>query len=140
MHRVGPQDREVTVKYLLLLYSNPEAWAALLDDERDAIGPEHATLIEELMASGEWVGGSALAVPSATRTVRVRDGAPAVTDGPFMEAKEHLAGYDLIDCATPERAAEIAARIPDARLAAVEIRQLIDPPGMQQLRGQHEPA
>jgi hypothetical protein len=51
---------------------------------------------------------------------------PAATDGPFAEAKEHLAGYDLVDCESIERAEAIAARIPDARLVAVEVRPVMD--------------
>jgi hypothetical protein len=116
----------VAVKYMLLIYSNPATWDALSEEERRQMAREHATLVQELTASGEWVGGSPLADPSNTKTVRVRNGVAAPTDGPFAEAKEHLAGYDLVECASPERAAEIAARIPDARLVAVEVRPLVD--------------
>ena len=114
------------MRYMLLIYANTATWEALSEEERAALGREHAALVRELVASGEWVGGSPLADESQSRTVRVRDGVPAVTDGPFAEAKEHLAGYDLVDCDGPERAAEIAARIPDARLCAVEVRPLLD--------------
>lgn len=111
---------------MLLIYSNPMAWEALSDEEREGLGPEHAALIEELIESGEWIGGSVLAEPTRSRTVRVRKGTALTTDGPFSEAKEHLAGYDLVDCANLERALEIAARIPDARLSGVEVRQIVD--------------
>jgi hypothetical protein len=67
-------------------------------------------LLKELTESGELVGTQALADPSNTKTVRVRDGVPAITDGPFAEAKEQLSGYLIVDCASPERATEIAAR------------------------------
>jgi hypothetical protein len=67
-------------------------------------------LLKELTESGELVGTQALADPSNTKTVRVRDGVPAITDGPFAEAKEQLGGYLIVDCASPERATEIAAR------------------------------
>jgi hypothetical protein len=119
------------VKYMLLIYSDLETWEALPEDEREALVPEHMALIRELVESGEWVGGSILADPSNTRTVRVRGGVPAVTDGPFGEAKEHLAGYDIVDCDSFERALEIAARVPDARLASVEVRPLTTYPGME---------
>jgi hypothetical protein len=114
------------VKYMLLIYSNPVAWDALSDEERAGLGPEHAALIDELVESGEWIGGSVLAEPARSRTVRVREGVSLATDGPFSEAKEHLAGYDLVDCASLERALEIAARIPDARLSGVEVRRVVD--------------
>jgi hypothetical protein len=113
------------VKYMLLIYSNPATWEALSDEERDGMMAEADAIIEELTESGEWVGGEALADPANTRTVRVRGGVPVVTDGPFAEAKEHLAGYCLIDCERLERATEIAARWPDARLVGVELRPIM---------------
>jgi hypothetical protein len=67
------------VKYVLLIYSNPATWDALSEEERDRLGPEHAALISELIATGEWVGGNALDAPDSTRTVGVRGGVPATT-------------------------------------------------------------
>ena len=86
-------------------------------------------LMKELTESGELVGGEALADPSNTRTIRVVDGAPAITDGPFAEAKEHLGGYLIVDCESPERAAEIALRWPSARFSPLEVRPLLDTAG-----------
>ncbi|MET0692967.1 MAG: YciI family protein, partial [Propionibacteriaceae bacterium] len=65
--------------------------------------------------------------PERTTTVRVRDGQVLATDGPFAEVKEHLAGYDVVECATYERAVEIASRIPDAQITRIEIRPIINP-------------
>jgi hypothetical protein len=124
------------VKYLLLIYSNPENWEhpiyretsafrALPAEERDMLDRQAEALGEEFRASGELVVGMALADPSIARTVRVRNGVPAVTDGPFGEAKEQVAGGFVIDCDTPDRAAEIAARFPDARFYAVEVRPIV---------------
>jgi hypothetical protein len=117
------------VKYMLLIYQNPANWQALPEGERDAIMNEATTIMNELTESGEWIGGDGLADPSQTRTVRVRDGVPAVTDGPFIEAKEHLVGYCLFECDTLERATEIAMRWPDARHWAVELRPLMGASG-----------
>jgi hypothetical protein len=86
-------------------------------------------IVRELTESGELVGGEALADPSNTRTVRVRDGVPAITDGPFAEAKEHMGGYLIVECDTPERATEIAARWPNARFCAMEVRPVMDASG-----------
>ena len=61
----------------------------------------------------------------------MRDGLPAVTDGPYVEAKEQLAGYFVVDCDSPERATEIAARFPDALFAAVEVRPIMDTSGQE---------
>ena len=111
---------------MLLIYNNPATLEALSEEERDELMGEVDALVTELTESGEWVGGEALADPSHTRTVRVRGGVPAVTDGPFAEAKEQLAGYCVVDCEFPERAVEIAARWPDARFWAMEVRQILD--------------
>jgi hypothetical protein len=118
------------VKYMLLIYSNP-VLRAMSEEERNRIIGEVTTLVEELTESGEWIGGEALADPENARTVRVRGGIPAVTDGPFPEAKEHLAGYCLLECDSLDRATEIAARWPDARYNGVELRPIIDPAGME---------
>jgi hypothetical protein len=124
------------MKYLLLIYSNPENWEhpiyretsafrALPAEERDVLDRQAEALGDELRASGELVAGMALADPSIARTVRVRSGVPAVTDGPYVEAKEQVAGFFVVECDSPERAAEIAARFPDASFAAVEVRPIV---------------
>lgn len=128
------------MKYVLLIYSNPESWEhpmflrnpdflALPEEERAELTRQAEAMHQEIVESGEFVGGEALADPLTSRTVRVRDGVPAATDGPFIEAKEQLAGYIVVDCDSPERASEIAARIPDARFAAVEVRPMMEASG-----------
>ena len=117
------------MKYILLIYSSPATWSALSEEDVEALTREHAALIEGLVESGEWVGGNILADPSNTKTIRVVDGAPAITDGPFAEAKEHLGGYLIVDCESAERAAEIAVRWPSARFSPLEVRPLMDPAG-----------
>jgi hypothetical protein len=113
------------VKYLLLIYNNPATYQAWSERERADMFAEVDTVMAELTQSGELIGGEALADASSARTVRVRQGMPAVTDGPFAEAKEQLAGYLTVECATAERAVEIAARWPDAKYFAMEVRQVI---------------
>ena len=117
------------MKYMLLIYNNPAYLESLPKEDLDAIFNEVDTIMTELRQSGEWVGGEGLAHPSQTKTIRVRDGVPAVTDGPFLEAKEQFAGYCLFDCETLERATEIATRWPDARYAAVELRPVMQQSG-----------
>lgn len=130
------------MKYLLLIYSNQENWEhplflrhpdflALPADEREELTRQAEALRRELTESGELVGGEALADSMTTTTVRVRGGLPVTTDGPYMETKEQLAGYCVVDCASPERAQEIAARIPDARFAAVEVRPIMELSGQE---------
>ena len=98
------------MRYMLLIYQDDPAWAGLPP---------------ELAGSGECLGGAALAPPAAIRTVRVRGGAAVVTDGPLRAATALLAGYVLVECETPERAVEIAARWPRARYRALEVRPLM---------------
>jgi hypothetical protein len=117
------------VKYILLIYQNPATWQTLSEEEVNAVIAEVDTLMSELMASGEWVGGDGLADPSQTKTVRVRDGVPAVTDGPYAESKEQLAGFYLLDTESLERATEIVTNDPAARFWAVEVRPVMDEAG-----------
>ena len=116
---------EVDVKYLILIYHNPESrriWASFSESEQAAGLAEYAALNEDLAASGELIASEALADPSLARHVR-RDGDQAIAiDGPFAEAKEQLAGFYLVDCANDERAIEIAGRIPEADLGMIEVR------------------
>jgi hypothetical protein len=113
------------VKYMLLIYNNPATYEAWSEEERTALFGEADQVMTELRESGELVGGEALADASNSKTIRVRDGVPAVTDGPFAEAKEQMAGYLMVDCETEERAVEIAARWPDARYFAMEVRAVM---------------
>jgi hypothetical protein len=117
------------MKYMLLIFQNPATLETLSEDELRGLMNEAGTIMEELQASGEWIAGEALADPSAARSVRARDGVPVVTDGPYLEAKEHLAGVCIFECETLERATEIAARWPDARLTGVELRPLMSEAG-----------
>jgi len=130
------------MKYLLLVYSNPANWEhpafrqtpefqALPAEERERLAAQADALMDEIRASGEFVFGAALADPLTTRTARVRDGLPASTDGPYLEAKEQLAGYFVVDCDSAERATEIAERFPDARFAAVEVRPIMQTAGLE---------
>jgi hypothetical protein len=113
------------MRYILLIYQNPEAWNGLSQEDKDVFMRVAGDMVEELSATGEWVGGEGLADASQARSTRVRDGVVTVTDGPFLEAKEALAGYCIIDVATPERAEAIAARWPDAQHWGMEIRALM---------------
>ncbi len=117
------------MKYLLMIHVNPDAMNALSEAERDGIFAEHDAFAALTRESGELVGFAALADPTTSVTVRVRDGVPAVTDGPYVEAKEFLAGYTVVDCESIERAAELAAMIPDARYTAVEVRPVMNTGG-----------
>jgi hypothetical protein len=113
------------VKYMVLIYNRPGFVDELSEAERQELFGEVDRIMKELTESGELLGGEALGGPEVTKTVRVRDGAPAITDGPFIEAKEQFAGYLLVDCASEERATEIAASWPDAKMFAMEVRPVL---------------
>ena len=118
------------MKYVILIWSNPTSrklWESFSDDERAEGFGAYAALDQELAASGELIVSEALADPSATTRVAVRDGRTITTDGPFAEAKELLAGFYLVDCESLERAVAIAARVPGmAELGLVEVRPVVD--------------
>ena len=115
------------MKYMLLIYSNPENWAMLSEDESQAVMKDYLTFADDLRGSGEYVGGAPLQGPETATTVRVPAGSRTTTDGPYAETKEHLAGYFLVECDGLDRAVELAARIPDARYGgAIEVRPLAD--------------
>jgi hypothetical protein len=117
------------VKYVVLIYNNPATWEALPYAERDRIMNIHNTLIKELTASGELLRVDGLTHPTNTKTVRLRGGTPVVTDGPFSEAKEQLAGVWALDCESIDRAIEIGA--PLAEYDTVEVRPLMDLSGLE---------
>ncbi|TCO43864.1 hypothetical protein EV646_11156 [Kribbella antiqua] len=121
------------MKYLLLIHSNPITWGhpsflhtaegqALPAKAREALAAQLEKLLTELSESGELLTAVPLEAPERTKVVRVRKGVRATTDGPYSEAKEQLAGVFIVDVATPERAEEIAATIPEAEFVAVEVR------------------
>jgi hypothetical protein len=120
---------EGPVKYLILIYSNPasrEIWEGFSDDQRAEGYRYYAALTEELAAAGELIVSEALADPSLTTRVSVRDGQTLTSDGPFAETKELVGGFFLLECESHERAVEIAARVPEAELGLVEVRPVLE--------------
>ena len=109
------------MKYMLMIYGNQEIFGALGPDEwKQAIAAQDA-FNEKFLATGEMLSAFGLADPENTKIVRVREGAAAVTDGPYLEAKEYLASYNMIDVESEARALEIAAEMPYAAFRSVEV-------------------
>jgi len=98
------------MKFLISMHINPAVMDALADEEKAAIGAGHGRFIEELKQSGELITTQALADPQQAAVVSLRAGQPIVTDGPFLEAKEYLGGFYLVDCEDKDRAIELALR------------------------------
>ena len=117
------------MKYMILIQSNPqflERWEALPKEQRERFGRDHLALSAELADTGELVAVEALADPALAKRVTVAGEQTMISDGPFAEAKEHLAGFLLIDCENEDRALAIAARVPDAVWGLVEVRPVLD--------------
>jgi hypothetical protein len=122
------------MKYLLLIYHNPgtrQIWDSLPEEQQAEGLAAYAALNEELAASGELIAAEALAEPALARRVTVREGQTMTSDGPFAEVKEHLAGFYLVDCESMDRAVEIAARIPEAPVAQIEVRPVMTYSGLE---------
>lgn len=97
------------------------------DDEADVVANDVSEYLEfgaAAVSAGVFRGGSQLQAADVATTVRLRAGDVVVSDGPFVESKEQLAGFYILECATLDDAIRWAARIPTARLGAVEIRPL----------------
>lgn len=113
------------MKYMLLIYGNDQTWDSLDAEGIESVYDKHRALLAETKAAGELLAADGLTTDNA-RIVQVQDGVPAVTDGPFTESKEVLAGYYLLECSL-ERATELAARLPEARYSPIEVRALTAP-------------
>jgi len=115
------------VKYMLLIYGDEK----LLDDEqREACYVESRQLSQDLAAAGQYLASSPLEPTASAASVRVRDGKRLVTDGPFAETREQLGGFYMVEAKDRDEAIAIAARIPMARKGTVEVRPVIELPGL----------
>jgi hypothetical protein len=103
------------MKYLCLVYLDKEKWSAVPDRECANCG-------EGLRQSGQLLAAEPLHPVETATTVRVRNGKVSVTDGPFAETKEQLAGFYLIDARDLNEAIQVASKIPPAREGSVEVR------------------
>jgi hypothetical protein len=118
---------EDIMKYMLLIYMEPNA---LTEDQREHCYEESTQLARDLHDSGQFLGANPLHPTATATTLRVRDGKTLVTDGPFMETREQLGGYFLVDAKNLDEAIGIAGRVPGARHGTVEIRPVIEIPGL----------
>jgi hypothetical protein len=104
------------MKYVLLIHDDP--------NRTEDLTPEYMTFTQSIVESGEIVGGDKLEGPETATSVRVRDGRATTTDGPFVETKDVLGGYYVVDVKDLDRALELAAQIPSARYGGVEVRPI----------------
>jgi len=115
------------VKYMLLIYGDEK----ILDDtEREKCYVESTQLAHDLHSAGQYIAAAPLHPTSRATSVRVRESKRLVTDGPFAETREQLGGYFLIEANDSDEAIDVATRIPMARLGTVEIRPVMELPGL----------
>jgi len=120
------------MKFMVLMYADPATTASMTPTERTDVFTRHEALHKDLKATGELLNGAGLTYPDDTTTLRWKpDAAPATTNGPFAAAAvEHLTAYYVVECENAERAQEIAARVVDFHVVAVEVRPIHDWFGM----------
>ncbi len=110
------------MRYLCLIYLDEKQFATVPEAEVNALNARHLELNEQLLKSGHFIEAEALGPASETSCVRVREKKVTLTDGPFMETKEVVAGFYLIEARDLNEAINIAARLPSAPMGAIEVR------------------
>ena len=115
------------MRYMLLIYTDEQAWT---EAERQHCYADSARLTHQLKENGQYLAAAPLHPVSTATSVRVREGKRLVTDGPFAETREQLGGYFLIDARDLDEAIDVAGRIPGARKGTVEIRPVLEIPGL----------
>lgn len=115
------------MKYMLLIYGDEQD---LSEAERQDCYAESTQLAHDLQANGQFLSANPLHPTTMATSVRIRDGKRLVTDGPFAETHEQLGGYFLVEAAHLDEALAIAAKIPMARKGTVEVRPVIEIPGL----------
>ncbi len=114
------------MRYMLLIYASEEDYSHMTSDEHATIMQGHGIFAQEAMQRGILMGGAPLQATSTARTVQVRKGKTLITDGPFAETKEQLAGIYILECKSMDEAIELASKIPDALYGSIEIRPVME--------------
>jgi hypothetical protein len=115
------------MKYMMLIYMGENAMS---ESEREHCYIESTQLAHDLTSSGQYLAANPLQSVTTATSLRVRNGKLLVTDGPFAETREQLGGYFLVDAKDLDEAISIATRIPGAKVGTVEIRPVIEIPGL----------
>ncbi len=118
------------MKFMLIVHHNEEAFQKIAKDKQQQMLAESIELTHQLHAAGQYLSASPLQPAATAVMVRMREGKPLVTDGPFIETREQIAGYFLINARNLNEAVSIAGRVPGARIGTVEVRPLIEISGL----------
>src|SRR5689334_11509995 len=113
---------ESSMRYLLLIYADEAIRAEMRTQQAEQYSAAFRRCTEDFQAAGQFVGGNALVPTSNAITVRVREGKPITTDGPFAETREQLGGYYLLEAKNLDEAIKAAAKIPTVAFGSIEIR------------------
>ena len=113
------------MQYALLIYVSEDVTNNLSDEDRQAYFQNWGQYEANVQERGIKTGGQPLQPVSTATTVRIRDGKPMITDGPFAETKEQLAGFYILECPDLDEAIALAKNMPDAQYGAIEIRPIL---------------
>lgn len=120
------------MKFMLIVHHDEEAFSKIEKEKRQQMLAESIELTHQLHAAGQYLSASPLQPAATAVMVRVREGTPLVTDGPFIETREQIAGYFLVNARNLAEAISIATRVPGVRIGTVEVRPLIEITGLPQ--------
>lgn len=112
------------MQYMFLIYLDKAKFAVMTQAERDAFGNGMLDYDEVLKASGHFILGEPLKPPAEAITLRAWEGPLTLTDGPFMETKEHLSGFVIVEARDLNEAIALAARMPLVTVGSIEVRPL----------------
>ena len=121
------------MKYMMLVYLDEQA---LSKEEYERCYLESAQLTQDLNASGQYLAASPLHPVATATSVRMRNGNRIVTDGPFAETREQLGGFYIVEAGDLDEAIGIAERIPPVKFGTIEIRPVMEIPGLPEKRSE----
>lgn len=113
------------MKYICLIYEDENLIPSRTEEEQNEIMGGYFAFTTEIQEAGKHLGGEALMPTETATTVTVRDGNTVSTDGPFVETKEQLGGFYLLDCDSLDEAIELASKIPSAKWGSIEVRPIM---------------
>jgi hypothetical protein len=127
---MGAAEREEAdmAKFMLSIWTEEAPEGSVPPEELEKQGAAYQQVTDDMRAAGAFAAGEGLQPSNTAKTVRVQDGQPQTTDGPFAETKEQLGGFYLLDVKDEAEAIEWAARIPGAAYGAIEVRPVLDLP------------
>jgi hypothetical protein len=117
------------MQYLIMCCINEDRWDKIPEAERNAVMQEYGAWVRDTEKNGQHLASARLQGTAAATTIRMKNGRPVVTDGPFAETKEQFGGYHLLECRNLDEAIAVAKRIPTLRVGGVlEVRPAL--PGL----------